>query len=126
MDGEEGLPAAPVEFKRMLSWQLSAPTVAPVKNKKRKKKEVTQPGVQESESLGDEDYVCSDDEELGFTAVIGESADYAYVYVNSDGEEEVYYSAPESPLTSEDAATTSQGIFCSHFKLTIILSCISI
>ena len=30
------------------------------------------------------------------------TADYACIFMNSDGEEEIYYSAPESPLISDD------------------------
>ena len=32
----------------------------------------------------------------------GEEGYFIYLVVNSDGEEECYYSAPESPLGSED------------------------
>ena len=44
------------------------------------------------------------DEELIDFAPDGDeiTADYAYIFVNSDGGEEIYYLAPESPLTSDD------------------------
>ena len=116
-DNETLLAAPPFEFKRMLSWQLSSPTVAPSNAKKRKRKkikEVRKPtlfGDEESASFGeDEPYVCSDEEQVDCSSVEGdERADeYAFIYVNSDGEEEVYYSAQESPLTSGDEAAGCQ------------------
>ena len=94
---EATLLAAPIEFKRMLSWQLSAPTASPITKRKRKKKKQREDPVTDLPLLGvdgplsDEDNQVDDDK----------TAEYAYIYVNSDGEEEVYYSAPESPLTSE-------------------------
>ena len=97
---EATLLAAPIEFKRMLSWQLSAPTASPITKRKRKKKKkllsedpVTDSSLLRADGpLSDEDNQVDDDK----------TAEYAYIYVNSDGDEEVYYSAPESPLTSED------------------------
>ena len=94
---EATLLAAPIEFKRMLSWQLSASTASPIAKRKRKKKKQREDPVTDSPLLGadgplsDEDNQVDDDK----------TAEYAYIYVNSDGDEEVYYSAPESPLTSE-------------------------
>ena len=96
--------AAPVEFKRMLSWQLSMPSSAPAtKRKRRRKKSQEVQKLSTSQESGDED------QELVDFAHDGDeiTAEYAYIYVNSDGEEEIYYSAPESPLTSdEDLSTT--------------------
>ena len=108
------LAAPPVEFKRMLSWQLSSPTVAPSNAKKRKRKkskEVRKPtlfGDEEFGSLGDDETYVSSDEEQVDCSVDERADEYAYIYVNSEGEEEVYYSAHESPLTSEDEAADSQ------------------
>lgn len=99
---EEGrLLAAPIEFKRMLSWQLSATTdVSSSRKKKRKRKKSREAGNldQGRDELEGEPVQESEDE---LTDGIS-TTEYAYVYVNSDGEEEMYYSAPESPLTSED------------------------
>ncbi len=72
----------PVEFKRMLSWQLSAPSLFPVK-KQKKKRQGSLPHGSDSEEGGESDF------------------DYGVVVVNSDGENEVYYSAPESPVSSD-------------------------
>ena len=81
--------APPVEFRRMLSWQLSTPSTVPVKKKRKKKARgettaLVDCGDSDSEEPGDEEY------------------NYTVVVVNSDGEEEVYYSAPESPVFSDD------------------------
>ena len=109
VDYSEGvLLAAPVEFKRMLSWQLSTPSSAPITKRKRRRKK-SQEAQKHSAS---DDLLESGDEDEGeelvdFTPDGDEiTADYAYIYVNSDGEEEIYYSAPESPLTSEDDTPT--------------------
>ena len=99
----EGLLVAPVEFKRMLSWQLSTPSSSVPATKRKRKRKKTQEAHKLSSShvpaqSGEEDQevvdFASDDDEI--------TADYAYILVNSDGEEEIYYSAPESPLTSDD------------------------
>ena len=44
-DGDKGagLLAAPVEFKRMLSWQLSTPSSAPVAKRRRRRKKSQEP-----------------------------------------------------------------------------------
>lgn len=116
-DKETLLEAPPVEFKRMLSWQLSSPTVAPSnakKQKRKKSKEARKPALSGNEEFGslgdDETYVRSDEEQVDYSSadVDERAGEYAYIYVNSDGEEEVYYSAPESPLTSEDEAADNQ------------------
>ena len=102
-DEGAGLLAAPVEFKRMLSWQLSTPNSAPVAKRRRRRKKSQEAQMfstsnDPTQSPGDED------EELIDFAPDGDevTADYAYIFVNSNGEEEIYYSAPESPLTSDD------------------------
>lgn len=93
------LSAPPTEFKRMLSWQLSQPRVVPVKRKKQKAKrarkqsgEGEEPEVETGSGRGQDS-----DEDLEA---------FAYVVVNSEGEEEAYYSAPESPVSSEDETTS--------------------
>jgi hypothetical protein len=104
-DEGAGLLDVPVEFKRMLSWQLSTPSSAPVTKRRRRRKKSQEAQIlsNPTQSLGDED------EELVDFAPDGDeiTADYAYIFVNSDGEEEIYYSAPESPLTSDDNLDTS-------------------
>ncbi len=67
-----------VEFKRMLSWQLSTPSAVTVK--KGNKKATVSSVHHNSDSEGEFDYV---------------------VITNSDGEEDVYFSAPESPVSSD-------------------------
>ena len=104
-DGEGVLLAAPVEFKRMLSWQLSMPSSAPTTKRKRRRKKSREAQrlntSHDSTQSGDEDQelvdFVPDDDEI--------TTEYAYILVNSDGEEEIYYSAPESPLTSDDDTT---------------------
>ena len=107
-DDREGLLVAPVEFKRMLSWQLSTPSSSVPATKRKRKRKKTQEAHKLSSShvpaqSGEEDQevvdFASDDDEI--------TADYAYILVNSDGEEEIYYSAPESPLTSDDDLDTT-------------------
>ena len=111
-EGEEVALTAPVDFKRMLSWQLSTPTNVPSKSRKQRRKR-----SKEARQLAPDDphpsqgAGYSDEEQLDFPGGgDGEIAEYAYVYVNSDGEEEIYYSAPESPLTSEDETSTAQSV----------------
>ena len=103
--GDEGarLLAAPVEFKRMLSWQLSTPSSAPVAKRRRRRKK-SQEAQKLSTSNDPTQSPGDEDEELIDFAPDGDeiTANYAYIFVNSDGEEEIYYSAPGSPLTSDD------------------------
>ena len=107
---------APVEFKRMLSWQLSTPTNVPSESRKQRKKRSKEARQLTSDdphpSLEGEGAVRSDEEQLDFPDGDGEGeiTEYAYVYINSDGEEEVYYSAPESPLTSEDESSAARSV----------------
>ena len=108
MEADRGeLLAAPVEFKRMLSWQLSTPSNAlNTKRKRRRKKSQEAKKLSTSGDSGDEG-TDQDEEQVDFALDDDEkTAEYAYIYVNSDGEEEIYYSAPESPLTSEDDTST--------------------
>ena len=101
---ETGLLAAPVEFKRMLSWQLSTPSSVPATKRKRKRKKSRQEAQKLSTSQ-EPTQSSDEDQELIDFATDGDemiTAEYAYIYINSDGEEEIYYSAPESPLTSDE------------------------
>ena len=86
----EGL-SVPTEFKRMLSWQLSQARDAPVTRSKKKARKKPKPSTGEEEEEGSP--LPSDDD------------DFMYIVVNSEGEEEVYFSAPESPLSSDSEAT---------------------
>lgn len=109
--GEEDLLAAPIQFKRMLSWQLSAPIAVPIAKKKQKKKKSKAIDKPPS-SPGDDLSLSSDcsDEELVDCRTVDnyyndKSADCAANYVNSNDEndpEEICYSAQESALTCED------------------------
>ena len=91
---EGALLAPPTEFKRMLSWQLSQVQSGPVFSRSKKSTKKRKQSAAQSEELdSDDDITAYDDVTYG---------SYAYIVVNSDGEEEVYYSAPESPLRSDD------------------------
>ena len=93
----------PTDFKRMLSWQLSHPLERSSKARKKKGNQkrkgpdpVIHPPTQSppgSDSSSPEDCGSS----------------FAYITVNSDGEEELYFSAPESPQSrsSDDEAMYS-------------------
>ena len=96
MDGES-LP--PTEYKRMLSWQLSHARDAPVVTSRKRQKKLQKRKAKAGEAASAPDHDCSSSE--------GEYAEqdgsgYAYLVVNSEGEEEWYYSAPESPVESGD------------------------
>ena len=77
-----------MEFKRMLSWQLSTPREEPPKKSKKKSKQ------EESKEVDSNT----------------EDEDVEYVVVNSGGEEEKYYSAPESPLSSDEEPAGSASL----------------
>ena len=90
MSQKDTILAPPTEFKRMLSWQLSQVQSSPIfsrskKRAKRRKQSAVEPQDYDSDSETD---ACN-------------YGSYAYIVVNSDGEEEMYYSAPESPVSSE-------------------------
>ena len=119
---EERLLAAPIEFKRMLSWQLSSPTDVPSSRKKKRKRKKSQEASKLTDQGADDDgEQCSDKETTDDVSIADNLDEFAYVYVNSEGEEELYYSAPESPLTSgEEAPATidlGKGI-CSRNQCT--------
>ena len=82
----------PTEFKRMLSWQLSQVQSSPVFSRSKKRDKKRKQSAAEPEDCDSDDDIGAYDDTYG---------SYAYIVVNSDGEEEVYYSAPESPLGSE-------------------------
>ncbi len=101
-EAEDGfLSTPPTEFKRMLSWQLSQPRKVAVRRRKAKKER-----KQSWEGEGVEDEGGS---RRGLDSPVDDEdfEDSVYFVVNSEGEEEAYYSAPESPLGSEDEITSS-------------------
>ena len=94
--GGDGLLA----LRRMLSWQLSQLQPAPVTSTRRAQKEREKRRKCSSNAQGDyiqssEDIVWEEEEEDAEER--GEDGGFTYLVVNSDGEEECYYSAPESP-----------------------------
>ena len=95
----------------MLSWQLSQLQSAPATNQRRGQKDRERRRRRSSNEAGGEEEGVgpSDDiagEDGGDSGECGEEGreegGFAYLVVNSDGEEECYYSAPESPSLSED------------------------
>ena len=106
-DGEGGDlldPRPPTEYRRMLSWQLSHVRPSPAANPRRARKErekrrkrLEGGAPESSDDDGDREETGEGDEEGS-----GDADTFAYLVVNSEGEEECYYSAPESPLDSED------------------------
>ena len=103
--GGDGLLAPPTEYRRMLSWQLSQLQPAPVtstrraqKERERRRKCSSNAEVDDIQSSGD---IAGEEEEEEDAEERGEEGGFAYLVVNSDGEEECYYSAPESPPVSE-------------------------
>ena len=101
-DGGLSVPQ-PTEYRRMLSWQLSHAQTAPVTTKSRKTQKKRERRREkdggDSVASGDAarvDSVASSEEDEG----VDGAGEFAYLVVNSEGEEEWYYSAPESPLDS--------------------------
>ena len=86
-------------YQRMISWELSQVqdylTEATKPQKKNKKRTPSK---------------STDENELDFETINlvggGEEGVAGYLVTNSDGEEELYYSAPQSPLTSDDDTAT--------------------
>ena len=81
-------------YQRMISWELSQVqdylTEVTKPQKKNKKRAPSKP---------------TDKNELDFETINlvgGEEGVAGYLVTNSDGEEELYYSAPQSPLISDD------------------------
>ena len=97
-------PSRPTEYRRMLSWQQSQLQSAPVTNARRRERKRRR---RSSNGAGDvESSRCSDakeGEDHMDEGGCGEEGDFVSLVVNSDGEEDCYYSAPESPLGSEDS-----------------------
>ena len=88
----------PTGFQRMLSWQLSqvpdytqSESVMNKKYKRRKK---------QKEDTDIEQHVDFSSTEKK----------QEYIVINSDGEEDIYYSAPETPITSEEEEEEDFGI----------------
>ena len=94
--GEDEL-VPPPNFQRMLSWQLSqvvdyTADSKKSKKKKKRKKSTNEGSLSPVSPLGDR------------TAPFTLQQPYnSYTITNSDGEDEVYYSAPESPYISSDS-----------------------
>ena len=84
----------------MLSWQLSQVQSSPVYSRSKKSAKKRKQSAAQSDDYEASLELDSDDDISAYDDVTYGS--YAYIVVNSDGEEEVYYSAPESPLSSED------------------------
>ena len=87
-------------YQRMISWELSQVqdylTEATKPQKKNKKRTPSK---------------STDENELDFETINvvggGEEGVAGYLVTNSDGEEELYYSAPQSPLISDDDDDTA-------------------
>lgn len=116
-ESEGGLLCAPpTDFKRMLSWKLSGPPVSSSKKKtKRGKKQLLrdEKALSNQQTLLDDDFDSFDDD-------FSDLDSYEYVVVNSEGEEEVYFSAPESPMSSDndfdDVTTTSSDWLAANVR----------
>ena len=100
--------APPTDFKRMLSWKLSG---HPVSSSKKKAKRGKKQRLRDDQVLSKEQPILDDDNFDQFDDDFGDLDSYGYIVVNSEGEEEVYFSAPESPMSSDndfdDVTTTS-------------------
>ena len=108
----------PFEFRRMISWQLSqvqeqlgSSSTSRKKHKRHKHK------------LSDK----TDGDSLEVTPKQPDTTDSwddskhhdttGYLVVNSDGEEEMFYSAPESPVTSDNEENMSDELYEMEIKL---------
>ena len=100
---QEGDVPPPTEYRRMLSWQLSHVQAVPVTKaqKTQKKKRIKRAGS----SLSSNDAGRVDSYSIGDEESVEGEGEYAYLVVNSEGEEEWYYSAPESPPDSGDGTS---------------------
>ena len=93
----------PFEFRRMISWQLSQDQEQLESSSTSRKKQKRHKHKLSDKTDGDSfeiilkqpDTIDSSDESKHHDTT-------GYLVVNSDGEEEVFYSAPESPVISED------------------------
>ena len=111
-EGSLAVPQRPTDYRRMLSWQLSHVQAAPAANARRAQKErerrrkrrgnsssSVEAGQEGSSECGDDRE--REEEDTEGSGGGGSEGKFAYLVVNSEGEEECYYSAPESPLDSE-------------------------
>ena len=103
--------APPTDYKRMLSWKLSGP---PVSSSKKKTKRGKKQRLKDDQVLNSEQPFFDGDDFDQFDDDFGDLDSYGYIVVNSEGEEEVYFSAPESPMSSDndfdDVTTTSSDL----------------
>ena len=102
----------PFEFRRMISWQLSqvqeqleSYSTSHKKQKRRKHKLSDKTDGDSLEIIPKQPDTTDSWDESEHHDTTG------YLVVNSDGEEEMFYSAPESPVTSEDEENMSDQLF---------------
>ena len=101
----------PFEFRRMISWQLSQVQEQLESSSTYRKKQKRHKHKLSDKT--DEDSVELISKQPDTTNSWDESKHHdttGYLVVNSDGEEEVFYSAPESPVTSEDEENMSDQL----------------
>ena len=101
----------PFEFRRMISWQLSqvperleSSSISCKKQKHHKHKLSDKTDEDSLELISKQPDTTDSWDESKHHDITG------YLVVNSDGEEEVFYSAPESPVTSEDEENMSNKL----------------
>lgn len=117
-ESEDGLLCAPpTDFKRMLSWKLSGPPVSSSKKKtKRGKKQL----LRDEQALSNQQTLLDDHDFDSFDDDFSDLDSYEYIVVNREGEEEVYFSAPESPMSSDndvdDVTTTSSDWLAANVR----------
>ena len=106
VDGESLLSVPPTGFKRMLSWQLSQVQEHEYGREKKREKKKKKNRKRSSEEQwtawagGGEQCLAEPEDESPLEGE-DESGD-GEVAVDSEGEEEMFYSAPESPLSSDE------------------------
>ena len=108
----------PFEFRRMISWQLSqvqeqleSYSTSHKKQKRRKHKLSDKTDGDSLEIIPKQPDTTDSWDESKHHDTTG------YLVVNSDGEEEMFYSAPESPVTSEDEENMSDELSGIAIKL---------
>ena len=109
---EDVLAPPPPSFQRMLSWQLSQVVDYTADNKKTKKKKRKKSRNEDNLPSPATTPLSDTTDTPSFT---DQQSDNGYTVTNSDGEDEVYYSAPETPYTSSDSdeddmATTTSSV----------------
>ena len=108
----QGEDVPPPHFQRMLSWELSQVVdyseITKTKKKKRRKRSEEVEKQQETLDHSIQSYPTSPAEPS------------PYKVINSDGEEDVYYSAPQTPDVSssdEELALLPVLVVCHHRRL---------